>query len=236
MKLIVATLITLSIALGTSAQTTPAAPARLTLVWEAESLVPAGFAGRALPAPGGVVRVAALLHDAAGRPVEPPAAVRWEKDGRSITSAGGVNQSLLRYIAGAAGESNTIRASVGEQSAQLVVPVGTPRVVVYEDEPLAGVRLERALAANTAVRQRELAVRAEPYYFSTAGRAALQFEWRVNNNVLTVAPAEAQEITFTAATGGRSENQINVTVRNLQNIIETATRSFTLTTGGQSFL
>ena len=174
----------MGVALTVAAQT-PSTPS-IDLVWEADTYVPAGYEGRALPTASTNVTVMAIAHQGSGQIVN-NYDFRWEKDGKQIISASGVGANILHFKAGTPGVGHHITLALHDPSGKRIVSQSTniivrdPKVVFYKEESW-GVDHSRAITNNLPLTQPETKLVAEPFYFLNTAitNRGLGYDWRLN--------------------------------------------------------
>ncbi|MBI2099782.1 MAG: hypothetical protein HYT48_00370 [Candidatus Vogelbacteria bacterium] len=243
-------LATLIIALtlaGTALAQTPTGT--VDLLWQANTYTPPWYRGHSLPTAGSVVKVVALPHIKVGGGLPAQAGeasardliFRWQKDGRDVPSVSGAGQDTLSYIVDSGG--NTIAVAVLNRTGTLLAArrltllASEPKVVLYEEDPLAGTAYWQAVATTTLLAEPELTVRAEPYFFTRAAVEAgrLNYEWKLNGKKIITDAANTQLLTFAAPAEGGGENTIELAVSNLANALQSAKTKLLLKFNQQNF-
>jgi hypothetical protein len=186
------------------------APAALDLLWEADTYTPPFYQGRALPSAGGRVRIAAIPHliRANGTTVAPADIVfTWKKDGQLLEDASGRGKASAVVDGPTLFGSEAITVDAvsndGTLQAEAILRLADtkPRLALYEDHPLFGIRFGQAVGATTFVPDNEMTFAAIPYFApvkSTADRN-LEYAWSVNGQPVVTDSAHADELTINAA-------------------------------------
>lgn len=167
-------------------------PADLTILWESASYVPAFYKGKALFSHGGSYKVTAFPHltDRSGKRVDPKALVyKWSKNGTAEESASGYGKTSFASIQSGfvrSGDDISVTVSVpGEDFSFTESITLSPRnaeILFYEKNPLYGVWLEKALPPVINLDREEIAVEAEPYFFTTNSKlSGLEYAWSLND-------------------------------------------------------
>jgi hypothetical protein len=177
---------------GTISQSVEIRPAELILLWETSSYVPAFYKGKALFAQGGSYKVTAfpVITDRAGRKVDPKNLVyKWSKNGANESDSSGYGKtSFVSVQSGFVQRGDDISVTIeipGEAfsfSDSVSLFPTDPEVIFYEKNPLYGIWLENALPEVIDLDRDEIAVEAEPYYFSTNSKSrSLDYAWSLND-------------------------------------------------------
>lgn len=189
-------------------------PAEVDLIPEAQSTLPPFYAGSALPAPGGAMRLVAVsdLRSLAGRQYAPDElSYEWKQDTRVLEDQSGVGRNVLgiaapnlyRYDTYSVTVSTADNALVAQSSVTLTPEL--PKALVYEQDPLLGTRYERALSGTFNLPNTEDTFVAVPYFFTKTPA----FAWTVNGNASQTTPS----ITVRATGNGRGTATLFVTAK-----------------------
>lgn len=160
---------------GTSEKTVAFVPADVALVVEPASTVPPLYAGAALPAPEGRVRLVAVtdFKTAGGASIAPESLVyNWKLGDRELQAESGIGKRVLSATAPTRYRDARViltvttkdKALVGQASA-VVSPVN-PIARIYRNDPLLGIDFARSLEGTFALPGSEDAFRAAAYYFA----------------------------------------------------------------------
>ena len=107
-----------------------------------------------------------------------------------------------------------------------MVPDTRPEVVLYENHPLRGIEFARSLNDKEFdLAAQEVSLLGMPYFFSNEqkNKAALAYNWQLNNNALS---QEGNEVIFRKPEGvteGRS--RISLGIKNLERFMQDASGS-----------
>jgi len=198
-------------------------PARVDIVLEAETLVPAFYKGRPLPSIGSTVRAIAIPqtnNNAA------PAAYSYEwRLGNEVLFNGPITGINVAEFEIGLNKNETLAVSVTDRSGVLVahktivIPVTEPEVVFYEENPLRGVT-GIALPSPYYLVGEETTVRAEPFYMSSNIFSANPLiEWEIDGRTVTNPSTDPQYLTL-RKTGGIGSARVSFHIRNLQQLVQ----------------
>jgi hypothetical protein len=185
-------------------------PSSIDLLWEATSYTPPFYKGRALSSSGSQITVVAIPHlilSGGAALSADQITYTWKKDGAVIASASGRGKSSATFdspmLYGTESIMVTAVSSDGTLSGQATLRIGDtePQLVLYEDDPLFGIRYHRALTGTTYIPETEMSFTAIPYFsptFTVADRQ-LEYTWTVNGNPVSINTVKPNEITIDAA-------------------------------------
>jgi hypothetical protein len=177
---------------GSFTQSVEIRPADVDLLWESASYVPAFYKGKALFSHGGSYKITAFTHitDRSGKRVDPKTLVyKWSKNGTSEDAASGYGKTSYvsiqsSFVRGSDEISVTIQ-NPNENfyfTESIAISPVDPEVVFYEKNPLYGIWLEGALPLVVNLDREEIAVEAEPYFFTSNSKAVnLEYTWSLND-------------------------------------------------------
>lgn len=201
------------------------------VIVEADTYVPPFYRGRALPTSGAATRLVAIPAGPSGNLL-----FRWEDDFEFVQGASGVGRQVMSARLNEFSDSRTyaVEVSSGDGGTkarrEVVIEYAEPQIVFYEENPLKGVLYERSIPTQASLEGKEITVVAEPYFFSSLGResAALMYEWTFNNE-----PAEADgaALTLRQDVEGEGSADINLSIQNVNRLLQTASAAFTLLYG-----
>lgn len=213
-------------------------PADLELAWEADSYVPPFYKGKALPTAQGKIKIIALPDFISGnkRLDSKTLVYLWKDIGtdRKLTSNSGYGKNVLyqtmphifsdeNISVGVSSLGNSIKA----QRKIFVEPTETS-LLFYENNPVEGILYENAIPNIFTLTKEDFSVKAEPYFFSNKDRSGgrLSYEWSLGDK--EIKPDTNEQVTFKQAGSGTGVSSVSLTLRNLANIFEQTSGSFTL--------
>lgn len=196
-------------------------PALVRLMWEADTYTPPFYRGKALASPGADIRIFAFtdVRGEDGRRIPDEDLVfEWEQGGTKFADRSGLGVTSFtlagNQLKSGEGVAVVVRTRDGTRAGRgsTFIEYADPLVRVYERHPLRGVRYERSFLSRETVASQELALVAEPYFFSTRGRdgADLVYEWLLNGD-----PVENQgSVLALRDERGGGEAALSVSVQN----------------------
>lgn len=218
-------------------------PAEVTLLWQTSSYTPPFYRGKALFPFQGTVTVAAVpffVNERGERFDADTLVYTWKEDGKVIGDASGYGNSLFAFRGTVPMREKVISVEVATQddallaAAETVIPPVAPRLLLYENHPLYGIRFNRALASPFSLEGDEVRLSAVPFFFETpvrAGRAVL-YEWSANYGTL---PNEKKpDITLRRTTGRGGEATVSLSARHEKQSFQGDDAQLTISFGERS--
>ena len=203
------------------------------LLWHAITYTPPFYAGKALPAADASVLVAALPHfiDQSGRELAPETLMyTWRRDTTVLGEQSGRGRQSVTVQGPKAGD--LVRISVAVSSADrrlngsgiVTIEAVEPKVLLYRNEPLLGIRFEQALGETFALQGDEEVLTAYPYFASATGRSdpSLTYTWSVNGARVPAMKTDAGSIVLRRVGEGSGTASLSLTLQNLKKILQSA--------------
>lgn len=198
-------------------------PAQVDIVWESNSYIPPLYRGRPLASPGTVIKAEAIPRlirtDGSLIPTK-DIMFTWRKNDAVVSSVSGrgKNRIVLPAPELFGSDSVSVEASSLDDSliaaAQIVVPSQDPFVLLYQDHPLFGSLLHRALTSETTFTDLEVTLTAVPFFSlaSSADDSRLEYAWSVNGaTVPTDATSPSRIIINAERSSGTARLALSVT-------------------------
>ena len=218
------------------------APSVVYLVWESNTSVPLFYTGKSLYTPGAPLKIVAIPFVVSGKALVPASKLsfQWTRNDNFVPGASGTGKNVFSFngdqLLGSENVSVDVLLSgvkVGHSS--ISVQANSPQVILYDNDPLRGEILERALPATFNFSSSQLTLQAEPYFFSNSSVSAgkIQYTWTVNGQE-TTGPSSAQGILSLRQTGaGTGSATVGVTAQNTDNsaYFQSASQALQLTFG-----
>lgn len=225
--------------MGTFSDIVVIRPADVALVWEADTYTPPFYRGKALHSYNGSFKVVAIpeLYSTTRTRLDPAGLIyTWRKNGEIQPQASGYGKSTFTtsqtsYLR--EGESISVEVSAPNDSlvatANILVIPTVPRLVFYEDSPLYGVIYEKALTGRVALKNEEITVSAEPFFFSvpSALSGILSYDWKLNNEALTDLSGQ-RAITLRKTTGATGSAVLSLTSQSSAKVLQGGRSALTI--------
>ncbi|MFA7252382.1 MAG: hypothetical protein WC027_00815 [Candidatus Paceibacterota bacterium] len=166
-------------------------PAGVDLLFEAISYTPPFYKGKALNIKQGTVVVVAFpeLFDENGRKYSTKELIyNWRSGGLVVASASGIGKNYFTYTGSIPVRDAEIEVSVSSLDQKVVannsinITTTDPKIVFYENSPIYGIMMNRAIKSSVNMLIDEFSVVAVPYFFSAgyANTPDLDYTWSLN--------------------------------------------------------
>jgi hypothetical protein len=206
-------------------------PSAVDLLWEADTITPPWYLGRALPTSGSYIKALALPHTTNNNN---NLIFKWYKNGRFITKTTGSDQSTIRIKAPGVYNSYILSVDVLNPNGSILARGGAtihsvaPEVHLYKTSPLLGVLHNIALAHNSraySADDAEPTLTAVPFYFSLPTNSVLSYKWRAPNMLYSNQTPDTLTIIRSAGS-----SDIRVAVTNTEELMQSASTKYKLNT------
>ena len=211
-------------------QTISIQPQDVVLIAEPISSAPILYPGKPLVPLDGDVRIVAMadLKDANGRMSSPTTySYAWTVDGVQIANSSGIGKeaiivaSPLQYRARDVSVAVTNSSGVLIGGASLSLTALEPSVRIYQNDPLFGIRFDRALSDSYTIAGAETTLYAAPFSVPTTGGAPL-IQWFLNGSTaqdgasITLRPSGSGQgnasLSLVASSGGYTTATANISL------------------------
>lgn len=232
--------------IGTLQSTAVLLPAQVDIFWQAHSFTPPFYKGKALPTHKSGITVVAAPHlvTTSGVALDPADLIySWKENGVAKADKSGVGKSSynVREISIMRGNvfiEVSVTAPTGPLQAvekMMIYPEETPKVFLYENDPLEGIRYNRALSENFRLVNDEVTIEAIPYFFGTQNKESydIVYGWSLNGTPITNNDTAQGAVTL-RQTGESGFASLNVHVRHRKNLLEAVTTKLSLEFGKPS--
>ena len=226
---------------GTIKKTLAIRSANVDLVWQANSYTPPFYRGKALAPSESFIKIVAMpnmISEGGRRLRSSEVTFIWKRNGIVIGSQSGTGKDTFTFKSGrlpedeplieveATSPQNNLRAY-----GRLAVPITSPSILFYEEDPLRGVLLERALSQGFTLDKSEMTIVAYPYFAEGTGieNSDLAYEWRINNG--SVEPSGRANVLTVRAPGGNGVSSISFSTQNSQKLFESAVQNIAVEFG-----
>ena len=170
-------------------------PSVVDLVYECLSYTPPFYKGKALNPNQGVVIVTAIpeLIKSTGEKVPVQNVIySWKKDGSVQQDASGIGKNTFIYSGTVPIRDVTIEVVASSldgdiyASKRIAITNTSPKIVFYENSPVYGIMMNKAIKNTVNMLIDEFSVLAVPYFFSVgyAGTPDLNYEWTLSGNTV----------------------------------------------------
>lgn len=219
-------------------------PAEVTLLWQTSSYTPPFYRGKALFPFQGTVTVAALpffVSETGERFDARELVYTWKEDGTVIGDASGYGNALFAFRGAVPMREKTISVEVATAdekllaAAEIIVPPVAPRLLLYENHPLYGIRFNRALVSPFSLAGEEVRLSAIPFFFEIPNRASrsIAYDWSANFAAL---PNEKNpDITLRRVSGRGGEATVSLEARHEKQSFQGDDAQLTISFGEKPF-
>ena len=218
-------------------------PASVDIIWQANTYTPFFYKGRALPTTEGSVTFTALPNIAVnGSKVSAENLLyEWTRNSRVLGSLSGYgkNRIVVRSSLTDIDERISVRASTADggvvASDTETVTLGDPKIIFYEDHPLYGLNLGRAIRNETELIGKEATFLAVPYFFSVTEISApsLVYKWLINGREGTLSGSR-ESITLRNENNKEGQARISLNITDSSRTVVYALSEFLIKFGGNS--
>lgn len=162
---------------------------------------------------------------------------RWTKNGTILGNINGVGRNTLSFTDTILSRAQTIQVEIVGSSGEILagtsvfVSPTTPRLLVYENNPLYGFMFHRAVGDSYELEEGEVTFGAFPFFFSATSRLGqnINYEWRTNTGGVETAGSA----TYRAPEDTVGSSRIEVRVANEEKVAQTGGKSFLIEFGNQ---
>ena len=167
-------------------------PSSVDLIWEAHTYTPPFFKGKPLFSEESLVKWIAIPHIMRnGSEVSPQNLIyTWSQNGTVLGDSSGNGKNGLVLIGGIIPRPMDVSVKVTDPQTgsvaenEIAIAPQDPLVLLYQDDPLYGIRYEHALQGIYNLIQNEVRIATVPYYFATQtrGNPHMTYSWNINSN------------------------------------------------------
>jgi len=208
-------------------------PVIIDLLWQADSYVPPFYKGKELFSFQSEIHFIALPQFTAsgGTPINPSGLVyKWTKDGTVQGSLSGYGKQKFTTVGSVISRPIRIEVEVSTldgtitSKKSLVVDASSPEIIFYENNPLLGVRFERALSGDINLAGDEIKINAYPYFFSTAKKNDMRYNWSMNNTKIPNSQNKS-DITLRKPAQTSGKSLVSLKIENSERLLQFAQNS-----------
>jgi hypothetical protein len=204
------------------------------VVWEGKTYTPPFYRGKPYPNGDSQIVLQAIPHLSEDG-VEIPAGnlvYFWEVGGKKVEAISGYGKSSATIRPTAFKTATFVAVTVQTRDGvyavrgSVEVPILSPRVVIYEDTPLGGLALNRAVPEKFAFVGDEMVFWAAPFFVVSPD--AVTYRWTLSGTPFAVSEKSPSTATFRKTGKGAGTFPVGVGVERAGNIYETGTTLFNL--------
>jgi len=211
-------------------------PVGIDILWEADTYTPPFYKGKSLASPKSFLKIVAIpnfIKPGGGQIDKGGLIYTWKENGSVVADASGYGKNVF-YADGPKpyGDVNieVLVSSFNGQfksSKSAQIKLSDPEIVFYKDSPIVGTEYANAIGKELDLSESELAIKAEPYFFSKADvlGSGISYKWSLNNKGVE---NNAKKITFRREEGVAGVSKVGLSVVNLLRTFQNAAKSFVL--------
>ena len=218
-------------------------PGDVDLVWEAESYAPAFYEGKRLHPPSGTIRIIALpdLRTPEGAHLSPDNLVyTWTVDRTIRPALSGFGKNSIRIGKDDTYKSNLLvtvevtsltNDAIAQES--VIINPTQPFILFYEESPLLGLQLNKALNNGFNLEREEVQIVAEPYFFSIANKrdSNLAYTWLMNGTRITETDPTPGKLTLRNTATGTGKSRLTLRLQHNTLLFQGAQGNTTISFG-----
>lgn len=211
---------------GLITRTLTFSPSLVNMLWEADTTVPPLYKGKALYSAGSKLTVLAfpVVYSGSSRVAASALTFQWFLNDEPLVNQSGRGKSAITFFGDQLRTEEVVTVDVYYGNTKVARGTATivataPEIVFYEQSPLRGVLYEEALPGAIALQEKEISVKAEPFYFSRNAQSsgALSYSWLLNGTETSGPDASRGVLTLRQAGSGTGSALIEASLQNNAN-------------------
>ena len=209
-------------------------PSLVSLAWQSDSYVPPFYRGKELfPKEGSVTFVALLFFSDSGSALGAGDKIsyEWKENGIAKADQSGFGKNTFTVQSSFLNEPASVSVSAenlttGETGyAEASVQTSPTLAVLYENHPLNGLMLNKALGKTFSLSDPELSLFAAPFSASLDTLPFFSFNWTMNGTPLS---EKSRNVTLRAKEGVSGTSAVTLSLENSQKVTEDSLNSINL--------
>lgn len=200
-------------------------PQEIDFLWRANTYTPPFYKGKALASSASQVVITAMpnMIDTQGNVLDPQKLIyTWSQNGITLGNASGFGRQTIILENGQIPERLLkLQLTVSSQNGiltttnSITIPLHKPKIVFYEHKPLLGTDYSKALSQEI-VDDREIVIKAEPYYFSIDDilRGNMLYQWEINKGPVILEDNAPKNLIAIEKRAGTGLTRINLRIKN----------------------
>lgn len=217
-------------------------PSEVDIIWEAETYTPTFFKGKKLYSQESKLNILAIpqfINSSGNRIPSDNLIYTWKYNSNNLSRASGYGRDTLSLFGSLFEQRETVELTVESLDGQyitkksIVIKAVNPEIIFYQNHPLYGLLLNRALPEQFNLEGDEITVSAEPYYFDgdASPGSSLQFSWTINNTPTRPLIEAPRALVLRREGGLTGIAQIGLSVSHLSKILQVASNNFHISFG-----
>jgi len=215
-------------------------PADVDLIWEAQTYTPIQYRGKALHSSQSNIEITAIPHLSKGNTKLSPSQLiyNWEHNDQPLLDQSGFGKQSIKIEGSLVFGEDIVHVSVSDQDSTItatgvvVITPNDPEILFYEDSSAIGLMYNRPLVGNFLSNFDQVALRAEPFYFSKKDLFTnnTSYQWSANGQKVLPDQDNPLYIRF-GGEGNISSARITLEIENTMRLLQEASASFSLLLG-----
>lgn len=213
-------------------------PGSLEIIWESQGYVPPFYEGKAHPVLQSMIVFTAIpnIYAAGGRVSSKDLIYTWSKNKTVLQASSGYGKDTLIVAQDFLSRPFTIDLVAKTRDNQIVLQKSVsinplrPQLILYEEDPLLGLRLEKGIDDTYTLTKDELWLRAVPYFEDSKDRSAglIDSEWNMNGQIVKSGPLEERIVLRRPADTERGRVTITALFENNNKLLQSLQESFSI--------
>lgn len=216
-------------------------PAEVDLVWEADSFTPPLYKGKALNSHQSKIKIIALPNFVTenGNIIDSNNLIyTWKKDWKVQGNSSGYGKNILNIEGPQMFKDSLIILEVETVDGKLKakgsinIEAYEPKIIFYENNPLLGVVYSQAISNQFNLRNEEIVITAQPFFFSSSdiSKGNLEYNWSMNNREIS---GSEKDNSITLKQGkDTGVTNLRLEIQNVYRIMQFARNSFNINFSG----
>lgn len=214
-------------------------PSSVDIIWQARTYTPPFYKGKALFSHESVITFLAIPHitDQNGNLLSSSNLIyTWNKNGKVLGDFSGYGKNAYSMEGSVISRPLEMTVTVTSPTtdaigfAKTVVYPVDPIVLMYEKDPLYGLRLEKNLSGNISLKNKEeIEIVALPVFFGDESLSSdnIVYDWKINNSNIDTKTLERSKV-FRPIEGTSGTSYISLSAENASKLLQTASTGFNL--------
>ncbi len=198
--------------------------AEVDLLWETLNYVPLQYKGKALPTNLSDIKITAFPYGM--KSTDSKLIYQWTLNDEKKIDQSGAAKNVFTFRLPRNGQGAVeVQVSSPDNSIiatnKLQINAGQPKILFYEENPLAGPLYQKELGNAFSINKPEFTIRAEPYFLSKRNLGSDSYEWAINGNPVAT-PRKPTLLNLAIPANATGISTIKLSIQNQKNIFEFA--------------
>lgn len=213
-------------------------PGSLELIWESQGYLPPFYEGKARPVLQSMVIFTAIpnIYMNGEKVSSKDLIYTWSKNKTVLQASSGYGKDTLIIAQDFLSRPFTIDLIARTRGGEIVLEKSAsinpqnPQLILYEEDPLLGLRLENGITDTYTLNKDELWLRAVPYFEDIRDRnnGLIDSEWNMNDQTIKSGPLEERVVLRRPENSEGGRVNISVTFENNNKLLQSMQESFSI--------